>query len=68
MLCPNFETCEGELRFKVSGVSQGEGPWEMFMGYEAELEEQTCDCVLTEEQMASLEQAAADDSAWPYDP
>lgn len=67
MLCPNFETCEGELRFDVHQESQGEGVYFTFMGYSAECVEQTCACELTDAQWAELEQTAADDASYPYD-
>lgn len=60
MQCPNFETCGGEMRFSFSPVSQGEGPWSLFVGYEAELEEQTCECKLTDEQVDELHNQAVE--------
>lgn len=62
-LCPNFETCQGELTFDVTSESQGEGAWSTFMGYSAECTEQTCDCELTDEQWQMLQDAAVE-----YDP
>lgn len=58
MMCPNFETCEGEIEFVVSAEYAGEGVWNTFMGLVAECSEQTCSCVLTKKQWAALEKAA----------
>lgn len=68
MDCPNFEQCEGELRFKVSAVWQGEGPWNTYMGDEAECTEQTCSCEFTAEQWDALHKAAieAEGAREPY--
>lgn len=63
MWCPNAETCDGELRFKVSSVTQGEPPWSLYMGEEAECTDQTCACEFTEAQWDALHKDAIEAEA-----
>jgi hypothetical protein len=60
MDCPNFEQCEGDLKFKVTIEHAGADEWMTFVGYSAECIEQTCECVLTDEQWGALEKAAVE--------
>jgi hypothetical protein len=60
MDCPNFETCEGELAFRVYQDGDGDpgGMYGARFWTAAELTEQTCGCEFDAKAIAKLEQAA----------
>ena len=62
--CPKCEV--GELTFSVTNDYQGDGAWGQVVEF-VELENQTCDCDIPEEQMEALTEQASID-ANDYDP
>lgn len=60
MDCPNFETCEGELTFRVFATGDGDphAPWTLRTWTEAECTGQTCSCEFDSATWGRLEKDA----------